>query len=345
MSQSSLRYTSLKALRHPDKIGLIRRGIPTGPTHVLLVLSDLCNQNCHFCSYRDPTYVSSQLFHEDGNYNPNRKLPREKAIEILDDCQELGAKGIQFTGGGEPTVHPDFQELVDYTSTLGLRWGLITNGVRLNRFDVSHAAWVRISIDAGRPETYARIRQVPTNHWDLALKSVQREKCGVGFIATPENWTEMYACAELVKSLGASNIRIGPQFSEQDDHLFDGFLDDMVALSEATKTLSDENFKVYSRMDKIDEIKAPPEDSLCGYQYFTTHIGADQNLYRCCIYAYNPYGLVGTLKGKRLKDVWMENWQGISQFDATKCKGCHYKDINRTLAYALSESAVDDEFV
>jgi MoaA/NifB/PqqE/SkfB family radical SAM enzyme len=339
-------YSASKALRHPEKFLDIRENRPTSPVHVLLVLSDLCNQNCSFCSYRDPNYISSVLFHENGNYNPNRKLPKIKAIEILDDCKEMGVKGIQFTGGGEPTVHPDFQEIVDYTTKLGLSWGLITNGVKLSKFDVSKASWVRVSLDASNSKTYSKIRGVMENHFDLACESIKKTKCGVTFTVTPDNWTEVYECAKLVKSLGANNFKIGPQFSEEDDKLFDGFYDRALELTHKAEELSDENFQVFNRFpSKISEIVEPPKHKLCAYQYFTTHIGADQNLYRCCVYAYNPYGLVGTIKNKRFKDAWYENWNSIAQFDATKCKGCHYKDINESLQYPLAKYEKDDEFV
>ncbi len=89
--------------------------------HVNLVLSDLCNQACSFCAYRDPTYSSSELFHVGGDYNPNRKLSWEKVQEVLGDCCEMGVKAVTFTGGGEPTVHPRFQEIVDLAWKLGLR--------------------------------------------------------------------------------------------------------------------------------------------------------------------------------------------------------------------------------
>ena len=338
-------YSPNKALRHPQKLIEIRNNIPTGPTHVQLILSDLCNQNCSFCAYRDPNYVSSQLFHDNGNYNPNRQLPKLKAIEILDDCKEMGVKAVQFTGGGEPTVHTDFQEIVDYCTKIGISWGLITNGVKLHKFDVSKASWIRISLDASNSKTYSKIRQVLEIHFDKALDSIRKYKCGVGFIVTQDNWTEVYEAALLAKALGASNFKIGPRFTDQPDY-FDGFYERALELTRNAESLADETFQVFNRFPtKIKEILEPPIHKLCGYQYFTTYIGADQNLYRCCVYAYNPYGLVGTVNGRRFKDVWYENWHSIKDFDATKCVGCHYKDINESLQYPLSEYEKDDEFV
>ena len=48
---SSDAYSPLKALRHLDIIQAVKQGKPARPAHVQLILSDLCNQACNFCSY------------------------------------------------------------------------------------------------------------------------------------------------------------------------------------------------------------------------------------------------------------------------------------------------------
>lgn len=337
------RYSNIKALRHPERIASIRAREVTPPTHVQLVLSDLCNQSCHFCSYRDPGYQSSQLFHVEGNYNPNRKIPFEKVVEMLDDFAEMGVKGIQLTGGGEPTVHPQFGQVLDEIRKRRIPYGLITNGVLLHKFDVSDAAWLRISIDAAKAETYSKIRSVPRDHFDRALSQVEKYKAGTGFVVTHENWDEVADAVRLYKSLGARNVRIAPQFTEQNALPFFSLALPFIreAVAEAIP-----GFDVFSRFeDKHEEVNSIPTDQLCGYQYFTTFIGADQNMYRCCVYAYNERGLIGSVKERRFKDAWAEAWPKLRSLDATSCVGCHYQDINRTLAYALADRTQDEEFV
>jgi len=322
-------YSALKAFKYPDRIESIKSGNKSGPVHVQIILSDLCNQSCHFCAYRDPTYTSSKLFHVDGNYNPNRKLPFEKVMEILDDCKELGVKAIQFTGGGEPTVHPNFNEIVAETAARGFKWGLVTNGVRPKQLDT--ATWVRVSLDASTPETYSKIRRVDPYHFHKACETIERWQTGVGFVVTPENWHEVYDAALLAKYLGAKNIRIGAQFSEQGEDLFEGFRANVVSLIKATEELSDVGFKVINKFsEKMEDLHlGKPDYKRCGYQYLTTYIGADQNLYRCCVYAYNPRGLIGTIKDRRFKDVWLEN--DFSGFDARGCDRCQFNNINRNI--------------
>lgn len=327
-----IRYSPLKAMKFPDRINAIRNDSIAGPVHVQIILSDLCNQACHFCAYRDPNYTSSKLFHVDGNYNPNRMLPYDKVIEILDDCKELGVRAIQLTGGGEPTIHPKFGEIIQEINKRGFKWGLVTNGVRPQ--DLSTASWVRVSLDAATAGTYSRIRGVDEAAFRRAQATVSKWKTGVGFVVTPENWQEVLNGAKLAKSLGASNIRIGAQFSADGEDLFKGFREDVSALVKQAMSLSDSNFEVINRFsEKMEDLaQGRPNYKRCGYQYFTTYIGADQNLYRCCIYAYNPRGLIGSIKGRRFKDVWREVASAdFKKFNAQGCERCQFNTINRAI--------------
>lgn len=337
-----MRYSALKAFKFPTRIEAIKGGEVAGPVHIQMILSDLCNQSCHFCAYRDPGYTSSVLFHVDGNYNPKRFLPFDKALEILDDCAEMGVRAIQLTGGGEPTVYPKFDAVVEAILERGMQWALVTNGVLAERHDFSTATWVRVSLDAGYQSTYSKIRQCPPQHFEKALATIKRYKAGVGFVVTPENWMEIHVAAHLVKELGASNMRIGAQFSAEGEDLFKDFRDHAVKLAKHAKGLSDENFEVFNKFDeKLDDLnQGRPDYQRCGYQHFTTYIGADQNLYRCCLYAYNPRGLIGTIKGRRFKEVWHEiAYPDFRKFDARGCVRCQYNRINRSINEVIDSDA------
>lgn len=366
-------YSPLKALRYPERIAKIRRGIPAGPVHVQIILSDLCNQSCNFCAYRDPGYTSSTLFyvredgkkglryeeHPDRNYNPNRMIPYEKVLEILDDCVDLDVRGIQFTGGGEPTVHPRFADVVRATVDRGLKWSLVTNGVNLSRLTslaaCKTASWVRVSIDAGTSGTYSRMRGVPPHQFNSAWSAVTWladlgvPTVGVGFVVTPDNWQEALAAAVLAKASGADNIRIGAQFSAEDEGLFAGFHEECAALCREAEKLSDDTFTVFNRFgEKLEDLRQhSPDYGRCGYQEFTTYIGGDLGLYRCCVYAYHPRGLYGSIKDRRFKDVWLEQGRAdaMAGFDARGCERCQFNGINRTLDYVLAPGADHSEFV
>ena len=357
-------YSPLKITRHLDILGGVRAGAPTRPAHVQIILSDLCNQACHFCAYRDPEYTSAQLFYEidtnsarglrrdaahpERNYNPNRMIPYDKVLEILGDCDTMGVSGIQFTGGGEPTVHPSFLDVVRNTAAYKLPYALVTNGVLIGaRGWAEHlgdAAWVRVSLDAGRPGTYAAIRNVPERHFADAVFAIRelaktRTLVGVGFVVTPENWREVLQATWIARDAGADNIRISAQFSAQNEALFNDFHGECADLCANAETLSTDTFHVYNRFSqKMDDLRQQrPEYSWCGYQQATTYIGADLNVYRCCVLSYNERGLVGSLKGRSFADLWLsqDRMNAMMAFDARGCDRCQFNGINRVLDYAM----------
>lgn len=336
----------------------IKSGFPARLPHVQIVLSDLCQQSCKFCAYRLEGYASNQRFDE------RRMMPRSKAMEIIEDCAHLGVKAIQFTGGGEPTLHPDFRDCVALVRACGMEFSLVSNGVRIDRGlaqSIVHGAWVRISLDAGFGHTYTKIRRVHESHWLRACEAVEhlrkardeaKTDCviGVGFVVTPDNWQEVVEAAKLAKHLGADNFRISAQFSNEDEKLFAGFHSEAAKLCVEAEGLSDAGFMIYNRFsDRVDDLTLKsPEDRLCGYQFFTTYIGADLQVYRCCGYAYNDRGHVGSLKEQRFKDFWLsqERFDNQKAFDARGCEKCQFRQINSALAYALdSEPKLHEAFV
>lgn len=289
-------------------------------------------------------------------------MSAEKALEIVDDCSRIGVKAIQFTGGGEPTVHPAFADVVSRVHEHGMKFALVSNGTRMSEKLaelVVQGSWVRISLDSAKPETYTSVRQVGINHWkkaNIAVKLLRETRdrlktdcvIGVGFTVTPENWKEIYDATLLARDLGADNFRISAMFSSDDEKPFEPFHSSAASLAKLAETCSNSSFQVVNRFsDRIDDLKAKrPTDKLCGYQFFTTYIGADLNVYRCCGQAYNENGLIGSLKNQSFADFWMSHERFSNQlgFDGRNCERCQFRHINSALAYAL-EPQLHEEFV
>jgi hypothetical protein len=55
------------------------------------------------------------------------------------------------------------------------------------------------------------------------------------------------------------------------------------------------------------------------------YIGGDLNVYRCCNTAYTRAGLLGSLKGKRLTELFGEL---DYSFDARQCRYCQFLGQN-----------------
>jgi MoaA/NifB/PqqE/SkfB family radical SAM enzyme len=360
-------YSPLKIVHHPDRVKAWRAGKTAAPVQVQLVISDLCNQSCGFCAFRMPGYSSNQRFGEMNgfgvvNNNPNRKIPLGKVIEILEDCQQMGVKAIQITGGGEPTVHPHHVEVFEAVHHRNMDLALVSNGVRWTA--ETHAAlvfakWVRVSIDAGKPETYAVTRNVSTQHFEAAWRNVAmladkkngmgtKLRLGVSFVVTRENFREILLAVDRAKEAGADNIRLGAFFQPDGAKYYDGILDEIYELLDAARTRDTPGtFSVLNNFGSrySDLEQGRPDYHRCWYQQANTYIGGDLNVYRCCTLAYNDAGLLGSLEGKRFRDLWKESQAAMADFDAGGCDRCPFNAQNQAMAYAVDPSPQDVNFV
>lgn len=132
------RYTSTtaKLLAQDDRFSEWRRGIYR-PISLQLAPTDKCNLDCSFCSVKNR--VGDQISFEE-------------AARCLDDLARLGLKSVEFTGGGEPTMYPCLNNLIELADGLKLRIGLITNGLlltkKVNQRYLDMLDWVRISMNS-----------------------------------------------------------------------------------------------------------------------------------------------------------------------------------------------------
>jgi MoaA/NifB/PqqE/SkfB family radical SAM enzyme len=344
-------YSQLKPAWHLDQIQSLRAGFIPPPVHVQLVLSDLCNQDCGFCAYRMSSGLSTELFPGgDGSRNPVRRISTEKALEIVEDCARLGVQAIQFTGGGEPTVHRDHLQIFSRAQELGMSTALVTNGIRL---EVTHPAvkamsWIRVSVDAGTVETYARTRGVSEKHWSTVWQKLGwlpiscRGTVSVGFVVTKENYREVALAAGLAKGAGVANIRIGAVFSAEGRGYYGDLLPRIREEIATAAALADDKFQVVDLFDRrIEDLDAgAPTEPLCGYQFLTAYIGGDLGVYRCCNTAYTRHGKVADLTDTSLYEVFSgSRRQAANAFDARSCRFCQFRGQNQVLASMLRKPA------
>lgn len=363
-------YSPLKVFHHQSRLDALRDGRQPSPTHIEIVVSNLCQQDCNFCAYRVSGNPSNQLFGLGapmaafGHNNPKQMLTYEKVVEVLDDCVELGIRAVQFTGGGEPTVHPRHHDLFHETLSRGLDLALVTNGVLLKDETIETlmgAKWVRISIDAGEASTYASVRRVSAMQFDRAWNRVaqfrrQRDRAGsgpiigVGFVVTRDNWQEVREAARRAREAGADNLRVSACFQEDGAEYFSEFYKEAAYLVRcAADDFNGGGFKVVNNFgERVEDLRQQsPDYSFCGVQHFTIYLGADGFLYRCCVLSYNERGKIGSISDRRLRDLWLsqEKQDNYAQFDARGCPACMFNSKNRTILYAIEKKPEHVNFV
>ncbi len=132
----------------------LKKGAEEFPLMVVVSASYVCNARCPVCPFTQSSLRSS--------FKDTPFIAPETFKKVADQCGEYGA-WIRITGGGEPLLHPQMLELIDYANKVGAKVGLITNGSLLD----SHTAFnlltsgidaIDISADAADPETYSKVR-------------------------------------------------------------------------------------------------------------------------------------------------------------------------------------------
>jgi len=119
----------------PDRERLI-----FSPISINLDLTSACNFSCPFC-------VDSKLI------NAGKSLTLEEVKKTIHTLHSHGLLSVILIGGGEPTLHKDFGEIVRYIKSKRLQIGIVTNGSRLEKIEavveeLREKDWIRISIDA-----------------------------------------------------------------------------------------------------------------------------------------------------------------------------------------------------
>ncbi len=124
------------------------------PTYLMFDLTNKCNATCIHCPHSvgfpgsdQPAYLSLDLF--------------KRAV---DQCVGRPMVFIRITADGEPLLHADFWDMLEYARDRGVGpLGVTTNGSALNernarRLLESGAFMVDISLDAAGDDTYAKVR-------------------------------------------------------------------------------------------------------------------------------------------------------------------------------------------
>jgi len=348
-------YSPYKIVHHRDRLDLLRSSRQPNPLQLQLVPSNVCNQRCTFCAYRMKDYTSNELFDE------RVMMSKDKMIETIDCMVDMDIRAIHFTGGGEPTVHPSFKEVVRYAKNKGIEVALVSNGQLLDDELVelmSDSAWCRISVDSGSDKMYSLLRNVPAKIFHKVCRNIENlakkaTSCvvGVGFVVERENFREILEAAKLFKSIGVDNFRISAAMTPMGYEYFRNFKDEATDLANEAASLSDENFTVFNLLgDRIkDNFEGVQDYDKCPVKDLLAYVGADYGVYTCCTLAYNRHGFIGSIENKSFKEVW-ESETKRKMFErhnpSKHCQHpCMYKGRNEFINYCIKTNPRHTRFI
>lgn len=137
-----------KLLQHTDVLYSIQKDKIFKPITIQISLTETCESDCPFCSV-----AARPIKHY---------MPFEVLTQVLNDFKKLGAKSVEFTGGGNPLLYKRLNDAIKLAYSLDYKIGIITNSYSFKKSlnpDLYYMIdWIRVSLiqlEEGRdPEDY-----------------------------------------------------------------------------------------------------------------------------------------------------------------------------------------------
>ena len=182
----------------PRLIEQFERGLDA-PICLTWELTYACNLACVHC-------LSSS-----GKRDP-RELSTRQCKDIIDELERMQVFYVNI-GGGEPTVRPDFWELVDYATAHHVGVKFSTNGVRITpeiaaRLAASDYVDVQISLDGATAEVNDAVRGAGS--YAMAVRALENLAAAgfadakISVVVTRHNVEQLDEFAALASSYGAT---------------------------------------------------------------------------------------------------------------------------------------------
>jgi len=354
-------YANNKLAAYPEVVEKLRNGTWGGMLTVHLMPQNLCNQSCEFCAYRMEGNKNAQFI------DYNKSLPETSLGPLFQDMHQLGVKGVEITGGGEPLAYAHIDDIFILAGGLDIRTALVTNGTLLHKHDValigSHLSWARVSIDASDENTYSKLRQCPGDHFRKAWGAVEmlREyavrkdfKLGVSFVLSNTNIEQVYSFVERAAESGADNVRLASTFSSKNRDYFEDHYAVQRAIQMAEDAVSDfssSSFTVHNLLGTRNfENEVPHQDyEECYTKDLLCVVEGEGKVYTCCTFTGTDKGLLGNIHEheRGLLGVWQDSQKWRSEMKACDyCDvSCLYRERNLAMIDIVKGEQIHKEFV
>lgn len=356
--EGALILDSHKLSYHYDRIEAWENGERIAPIGVDMSLTRACGAMCSFC------YAMMQ------ESQARSSIKTEHALNLLDDFADIGVRSVSLVSDGESTLSKAYVPFVQHAHALGIDVGNATNAWEWEPEKIEqvlpYMTWIRFTVAAGRPESYARIMYKGPEHtevFDRAMRHIKyavdlKRKKGLGvtlgiqMVLMPDFKDEIIPFAQLGLDLGVDYAVIKHCSDDEQGSLgidysqYQG-LHDLLYQAEA---MSNEQTKVIVKWSKIRDGDKPSYKRFYGPQFLLQISGsglvAPSGMFFNARYSKLH---IGNYTEERFKDIWRSEryWRAMQYlaspaFDAQTMMGTlpiqhyvsvaldnHIKDIER----------------
>jgi len=238
---------------------------------------------------------------------------------------ELAVDAVSFSGLiGEPLLSKrSVLVAIELLRRAGVRTGIYTNGTLMDE-EVREALlgidYVHVSVDAGTPETFARVKcgsrpyggalfeRMMTNIAALAARrdaTGSSMKLNASFVVTATSFAEVYEAARRLQAAGVQSLRIKHDNAERLRLTGEQRAEALRLLDRIEAELAGPSFQLI-RIHQIDDEPYARHFTRCTITDLMAAIGSDGQLYPCN-YHPRPHG---ASYGSAVEQSFAEVWAG-----------------------------------
>lgn len=325
-----------------------KTNLPVLPSAIDIDLTNVCNQDCFYCNSAD--------FRANFLTTP----PKEKFIKLIDQLANwrihtplsVGTvRSINFTGGGEPTVHPQYHEIVEYAIDKGFLVTMITNASKLDKLAKSlprekaeRIIWIGVDIDSGISKTYEDVRRslVKYNMLERVSNNVKiAVEAGINVdlkaLLMKQNTSdeEIKALFQIVKDTGARQLHIRPLFDLETQKIFEVTEE----LKQKIKAISNQTGIKYNLPENRKE---PRTYTKCHQMFLYTIFAANGDVNVCCESRGDRKFTIGNWLEEDVRDFWMgeQHMQVYNTVNTMQCPPCKPNKINNVIQKDIDDNTM-----
>ena len=291
--------------------------------------------------------------------------------ERLPELGRLGVKSIMYAGEGEPLLHKNISSMIELTKKSGIDVSLTTNASIMPKDFLEKAlpaiSWIKISLNAGSAENYARIHGTKSEDFDKVLnnlsamvkhRSENNLDCVIGaqIVLLPENESEIMNLAETCRSIGIDYLVVKPYSQHlssgnttHKDINYSAWMD----LGEELKKYETDTFNVIFRAHTMKKYNEPHAYKKCNATPFVWgYIMANGIVSSCSAYLLDERFELGNINEESFEAIWTgekrkRNFEFVTnELDISECrKNCRMDEVNRYLNRVIDDRPIHVNFI
>jgi MoaA/NifB/PqqE/SkfB family radical SAM enzyme len=273
--EGQLILDSHKLSYHYDRVEAWENCEKIAPVCVDMALTRACGAMCSFC------YAMVQEPQE------RSTIKTKQSLDLLDDFAELGVKAVSLISDGESTLSKAYVPFIQHAYKIGIDVGNATNGWEWEPEKIDqvlpYLTWVRFTVAAGKPESYAKIMFKNSEHtqvFDRAMRHIKyavelkkklnlKVTLGIQMVLLPEFKDEILPFSKLAVDLGVDYGVIKHCSDDEFGTLGVDYskYEEMYPLLLQAEKMSNDKTKVIVKWSKIKDKGLPSYNRFYGPQF------------------------------------------------------------------------------